>query len=250
MDKNLNRDNWRNISFTAEFDKSRQFYIEMLPANFDRHKEYCVAIGLHGHGSDRHQFILDPRGECAAFREFVKKHNIIAVSPDYRATTSWMGPAAETDVVQIIKIIKKRYKTSKFFLIGGSMGGTSALTFAVLHPNMVDGITAMNPHANHVEYNNFQDAIAASFGGTKEQVPHEYKKRSAEFFPEKLTMPLAITTGGKDIIVPPQSMLRLIEKLKKFNGKVFHIHRPETGHETAFEDAFTAMEFMYNSTTK
>ena len=62
-------------------------------------------------------------------------------------------------------------------LSGGSMGATSALTFTALHPDLVDGVVAFNGHANHVEYTNFQEAIQLAFGGTKEAVPEEYKKR-------------------------------------------------------------------------
>ena len=124
------------------------------------------------------------------------------------------------------------------------MGGTSALTFAVLHPELVDGVTAMNALANHLEYHNFQEAIAASFGGTKDTIPEEYKKRSAEFWADKLTMPLAITVGGDDAIVPPDSVLRLAARLRKLNRRVLVINRPQGGHATNFDDAMSAMEFM------
>jgi len=157
-----------DVAFKAEIDGTEQFYMEILPVGFDLDMKHDLIIGLHGHGSDRKQFALDPRSECAAFREFASKHGMIAITPDYRATTSWMGPKAEADVVQIIKLLKKKHRINKVFVIGGSMGGTSALTFATLHPDLVDGVTAMNSLANHLEFENFQDAIADSFGGTKD----------------------------------------------------------------------------------
>ena len=60
------------------------------------------------------------------------------------------------------------------------------MTFAAIHPERVDGVASMNGTANHLEYENFQDAIAESFGGTKAKIPREYKKRSAEYWPERL----------------------------------------------------------------
>jgi len=69
--------------------------------------------------------------------------------------------------------------------------------------------------ANFVEYTGFQDAFAASYGGDKKEKPDEYKKRSAEFFPEKFTMPVAFTASGKDTIVPPQSVLRCSRPSKR-----------------------------------
>ena len=95
----------RDVAFKAEIDGTEQFYMEMLPAGFDQNKKYDLIIGLHGHGSDRKQFATDKRPECAAFREFAAKHGMIAVTPDYRAKTSWMGPKAEADLVQIINAL-------------------------------------------------------------------------------------------------------------------------------------------------
>ena len=237
----------KDIVFTARVDHSEQRYIEMLPHDFDENKSYDLIIGLHGHGADRWQFAEDKRDECRAFRNFAVKHRMIAITPDYRAKTSWMGPKAESDMVQIIGDLKKKYKIRYLFLTGGSMGGASALTFAVLHPEMLDGVTSMNGLANHLEYKNFQDAIAESFGETNSGIQQEKKRRSAEFYPEQLTMPIAFTIGGKDVSVPPDSVLRLVDKLKK--SKVLLIHRPETGHTTSFADAMEALEFMYDSVT-
>ena len=169
---------------------------------------------------------------------------MIYIAPDYRAKTSWMGPKAEADLVQIISIVKEHYTVRRVIFCGGSMGGSSVLTFAALHPDLVQGVISMNGTANHVEYQNFQDAIQESFGGTKEEVPEEYRKRSAEFFPERLTMPVAFTAGGKDTSVPPDSVLRLTKKLKDLGRPVRLIYREEGGHSTTDEDAREAMEWV------
>jgi pimeloyl-ACP methyl ester carboxylesterase len=218
--------------------------MELLPGGFLPDQPHALIFGFHGHGSDRKQFASDPRPECAAFRTFAGQHGMIAITPDYRACTSWMGPKAEADVLQIIKIMKAKYKITQVYLCGGSMGGTSSLTFAALHPELVAGVTALNAHANHLEYENFQDAIAESFGGGKSAIPGEFKWRSAEYWPEKLTMPIAFTVGGKDTSVPPVSVLRLSEILKKLGRKILVINRPETGHDTNLEDSLAALEFM------
>ena len=240
----------KDVAFKADIDGSEQYYMEILPSDFDQDKKYDLIIGLHGHGSDRRQFATDKRPECSSFRDFAAKYGMIAVTPDYRAKTSWMGPKAEADVVQLIGDLKKKYKIDRVFLVGGSMGGTSVLTFAVLHPDMVDGVTSMNGLANHLEYDKFQDAIAASFGGTKDKAPDEYKKRSAEFFPKKLTMPVAFTISDNDTIVPPDSVKRLAASLEKLKRKVLVVNRPKGGHGTNYEDGMEAMEFMISSTGK
>ncbi|MCP5554483.1 MAG: right-handed parallel beta-helix repeat-containing protein [Akkermansiaceae bacterium] len=233
-----------DVVFKAAVDGSEQRYVELMPLGIDAKRPLDVVMAFHGHGSDRWQFINDPRGECRGVRDVAAKHGLLVVSPDYRAKTSWMGPDAEADVVQIIAELKERHRIGRVFLAGGSMGGTAVLTFAVLHPELIAGVCSLNGTANLVEYENFQDARTVSFGGSKAAVPEEYRKRSAEFFPEKLTMPLACTTGGKDASVPPDSVLRLVETLTRMKRRVLGIHREAGGHATSYEDTCSAMEFI------
>jgi pimeloyl-ACP methyl ester carboxylesterase len=235
----------QDVAFMASVDGTEQFYMEILPASFTPTNKYDLMVGLHGHGSDRRQFATGVFAEANAFRAFAAQHGMIAITPDYRAKTSWMGPKAEADVVQIISELKSKYKINRVFVVGASMGGTSAATFAALHPELVAGATSMNGHANHLEYANFQEAIAESFGGAKATIPLEYKKRSAEYWPETLTMPIAFTTGGQDALVPPGSAIRLAGILKQLNRDVLLIHRPDGGHSTDYADAIAALEFMH-----
>lgn len=233
-----------DVVFKAKLDGTEQRYVLMLPAEFQATDKHDLLIALHGHGSDRWQYVTQERDECRAARDMAAKYNMIYISPDYRATTSWMGPKAEADMVQMIRDLRKKHRVDRVFLIGGSMGATSALSFAVLHPELISGVCSQNPMANHLEYTNFQDAIAESFGGTKLQIPAEYKKRSAEYWPERLIFPVAITTGGLDDAVPPGSAMRLAGVLKAIGRDVLLIFREQTGHATNYEDTVTAFEFM------
>ncbi len=157
-----------------------------------------------------------------------------------------MGPAAEADLVQIIQEQKTRHSLSKTYLCGGSMGGTSVLIFTALHPELVDGVVSMNGTANMIELAGFQDTIAASYGGTKRERPAEYQKRSPELMATKFgAIPIAFTAGGKDAVVPPQSVLRLSKELEKQNpGRVLMLYREEGGHTTSYEDAMAALNFV------
>lgn len=234
----------KDITFTANHDGTEQKYVLLLPKDFQADAEHDLLVALHGHGSDRHQFITQDRGECLGTRKIAEKHKMILVSPDYRAKTSWMNAAAEADLLQIVHAMKKQYKIKRVILVGGSMGGTAVLTWCVLHPELVDGVVSLNGTANLLEYKNFQEAISESYGGTKSEIPLEYKKRSAEYFPEKLTMPIALTTSGQDTLVPPGSVLRLADALQYFNRRVLLIHREQAGHETNLEDTIAALEFV------
>ncbi len=127
----------QDIVFRASADGSEQRYVELMPPGFDATKTHDLVLALHGHGSDRWQFIKDSRGECRGVREVAAKFGLIVVSPDYRVKTSWMGPKAEADVVQIIAELKQRHKVGRVFVAGGSMGGTAALSFTALHPELL-----------------------------------------------------------------------------------------------------------------
>jgi len=233
-----------DCTFQADWDGSEQRYVVVLPPEFLADQPVSLLIALHGHGSDRWQFVKQSRGECRATRDVALAHRMIMISPDYRASTSWMGPAAEADLLQLIHALKKQFKVQRVLLCGGSMGGTGALTFTALHPDVIDGVVAMNGTADLVEYDRFQDAIAASFGGTKNQVPDEYHQRSAEFFPRRFKMPVATTTGGEDNVVPPESVLRLIARVGEHHSDVLSIHRAKGGHRTTYDDATRALEFV------
>lgn len=236
-----------DIVFTAESDQTQQRYVRILPAEYSRDAKHDVLIALHGHGSDRWQYIKEGRGECKSARDAAAKYRMIFISPDYRARTSWMGPRAEADLVQIIADLKKQHTVGRVFLTGGSMGGSSALTFAAIHPELIAGVASMNGTANHLEYTQFQEAIRESFGGTKAMIPDEYKKRSAEYWPERLTMPVGITTGGRDTLVPPDSVERLAKVLKLMDRPVLLIRRDATGHETNYEDSLAILEYVITS---
>ena len=233
---------FEECSFTASFDGTAQKYL--LAAPKDVSGPIDVLVNLHGHGSDRTQ-IREERGECRAARDVAAERGMALVSPDYRAKTSWMGPAAEADILQLLEILSARFG-GRIFLCGGSMGGTSALTYAARHPEKISGVTAFNPLANHLSYDKFQDAIAASFGGTKAERPDEYRARSALYFPERFTMPLSITLGGKDATVPPESARELAASVAALHpGNVYVDDKPDRGHATDYDASVKALREMF-----
>ena len=49
------------VVFKAKVDGTEQRYIEILPPGFDANQTHHLMIALHGHGSDRWQFIRQSR---------------------------------------------------------------------------------------------------------------------------------------------------------------------------------------------
>jgi predicted esterase len=236
-----------DVVFKATHDRSEQRYVMIVPDGLDPAQPHDVLICLHGHGSDRWQYVREPRGEARSARDAAAQNKMLFVSPDYRAKTSWMGPAAEADMLQLIADLKKQYAVRRVILSGGSMGASSALTFTALHPELIDGVVALNGLADHVAYTNFQDAIASSFGGAKAVAPDEYRRRSAVNYPERFTMPVAVTAGGKDKSVPPDSVLKLAQAAQAHNPFVLIDYKPDRGHETDYSASLAAYQFVIRS---
>lgn len=205
-----------------------------------------VLFALHGHGSDRRQFVDQERGECKAARDVASERGMLYVSPDYRAKTSWMGPAAESDMLDLVMAFKKDHPDGRVFLCGGSMGGTGALTFAARHPELVSGVVAFNPLADHLSYTNFQEAIETSFGVRKADCPDVFRDRSALYHARAFTMPISVTVGGKDETVPPESARRLVTEISKSRPElVYFDESPARGHETDYVASRRALEEMF-----
>jgi pimeloyl-ACP methyl ester carboxylesterase len=234
----------RDIAFTSGRDGTVQRYVLALPDGYRTEQTHHLMVGLHSYGGDRWQFLEAKYPTVRAAVDTVAKWKMIYVLPEYRGPRSWMGEKAEADVVQIIESVKTRYRIGKVFLCGTSMGGSAALTFTALHPELVDGVIAMNATANHLELETVNDSVAESFGGTKDRIPLEFKKRSAEYWPERFTMPVALTAGGKDALIPPASVTRLADVLRKLGRNVLLIVPPNQGHQTDYEDALAAFDFV------
>lgn len=231
-----------DLQFKARIDGTVQRYLEMLPAGFDKSQPHSVLIALHGGGADRWQYATAARDECRAARDIAVRYGMVYLCPDLRGAGADMGPKPEADLMQIIRTIRKKYKIDKVFLVGASLGACNSLSFAALHPEMVNGVSAQNAHANYFE--DHDDTVRQSLGGLPKDIPLEYKKRSAEYWPERFTMPVAITVGGQDGVVPPQSARRFIGVLKAIGAKTLLIDRPETGHSTDYDDTIAALDFV------
>ena len=240
-----------DVRFTADYDGTSQCYSQLLPTGFDATKQHDLIIALHGSGANRTQYASDSRDECRATRDAAGAHDMILVCPDYRASTSWMNAAAEADVLQIIKELKSQYHIGKVIITGASMGGTGSLTMTALHPELINGVCSINGLADFVGYESsstsLQSQITAAFGGTYEEVPDEYKKRSAINSPGSFTMPMSIACGGNDTVVPAASVRHLYDTVRNAtpkNAKTMSFYRPTGGHSTNYVDNAVALEYV------
>lgn len=75
----------RDEAFISRADGSEQRYVLIEPPTRAPGQPMDLLIALHGHGSDRWQFIRQERPECSETRRFAAAAGMLLVSPDYRA---------------------------------------------------------------------------------------------------------------------------------------------------------------------
>ncbi|MEO6848801.1 MAG: alpha/beta fold hydrolase [Chthoniobacterales bacterium] len=193
----------------------------------------ALILYLHGALADQEQGMTAEIFENA-FGKWVSEFTrlqAIYVCPQYRSG-SWMGPAAETDLLEILRLLRVRYHPEKILLIGGSMGGTSVLIFASLHPQSMDGVIALCPATDMAEmYFLFPEQFDVSYGGSPIEVPAEYQKRSVCFRSSQLeNIPVVIIHGAADELIPVSHSRRLASQLQGVNNRLRYVEIPAGDH--------------------
>ena len=110
-------------------------------------------VCIHGHGSLGDQ--LYTRQDIRDWylpRFQARGYGIL--TPTLRGN-AWMSPPAVDDLDGLLDLLRNEYKAEKFYFFGGSMGGTSNLTYACLRPQNVAGVVANGAATDLVSYISF-----------------------------------------------------------------------------------------------
>jgi len=147
---------------------------------------------------------------------------------------SWMGPAAAEDMHALVGFLRDEYKMQKSIFFSGSMGGTINLIYGVLYPDDVNGIIARGAASDLTTYyqwcrqqdkpilREIAEAIKNSYGGTPDEIPAIYRKHSALLNAEKLVMPVFLSHGGADTIIPVEQSRTLADKMRDSKNFFYH----------------------------
>ena len=157
--------------------------------------------------------------------------------------TSYMSPPATRDFTDLLDNCRREGLLRKVVLLGGSGGASSAIAYACLHPERIDGVIAMGmcdifarlDFARKSEIPVLQSLAKTVFevyGGTIEEKPELYRERSALIHADKLTMPIVLTIGEKDALIPVAETRKLAEALKG-NSHFRYIEIPGGNHDSA-----------------
>ena len=141
------------------------------------------------------------------------------------------------DVIALVDLAEKfTFSNGKLYMFGWSRGALD--TYLVLSRD--HRITAAVAGAGPTDISKAYDdgiatlAIIQTIGGTPEQLPEEYKKRSALFLADKIDTPLLIAQGTDDLKVPMYHAVDLYDKMKALGKDVeLKLYEGED-HNTAF----------------
>lgn len=221
--------------FWSRFDGTKQPYLLTLP-NGGTTRPAGLAIFLHGHGADLRQGMQTDTygGALGRLRSELEKRHFAYATLNYRGTTSWLNEAAEADITQLIELLTARLGLRKVLLMGGSMGGTSTLMYAVRHPKRLMGVLALCGASNLAEFHGWcrehqketprllAAAIEESYGGTPTERPELFESRNVLEHSTNLCMPVVLVHGEKDELIPVHHSRRLHERLQSRGQTVLY----------------------------
>ena len=216
-------------------------YLVQLPEG----EPEAVLVYLHGHYSDEYQGMTTGiyNDAFGKLRRECLERKWAYVTAWYGGNT-WMGPIAEAGTADLLELLRERWPGRPVYLSGGSMGGTSALIFAVRRPELIDGLIARCPAGDMEDYYAF--ASAARENGTLQNIAAairihytadghdlkaELKARSAVLHAERLTMPVHIVHGSADATIPVDGTRRLAERLRELGREVQYVEIEGGGHD-------------------
>jgi len=169
-----------------------------------------------------------------------------------------MCPASVDDLTALLCYLSEEHQARKFILASGSMGGTSNLIYAALHPEMVSGVVALCPATDLASYcdwcrayqsgvwREIYDAIVLAYGGSPADVPDVYAAHSALNGADRLKMPVAVVHGTADEIIPV-SQSRRFAGAKANSSSFLYIEIPDGDHDSPISRRVGAVEWVLDA---
>ncbi|HRU05676.1 MAG TPA: hypothetical protein P5137_07860 [Candidatus Brocadiia bacterium] len=180
-------------------------------------------VQLHRHGSTGDQ-IFTRKDIRDLWLPHYRKLGLGVLSPNLHGN-AWMSPAAAADLRELIAWTRRTYGARRFFFSSGSMGGTSNLIYAVLHPEDVAAVVARCPATDLAIYHDWlaahpggvrdqiRQAIATAYGGPPSAAPDVYAAHSALRNASRLTMPVHLCHADADPTIPVDESRRLAQAM-------------------------------------
>jgi dipeptidyl aminopeptidase/acylaminoacyl peptidase len=214
--------------FISGYDRTIQEYLLEAPRAIPAGG---ILIYLHGATNHLDQGMNEEifGGAFKFLKSWAKSRNFVYVCPEYRGD-SWMNDAAQQDIALLLSLLREEFFAHRIIIVGGSMGGTSALIFAARWPGLLKGVIALCPATDMaVLYRVWENGsgiqpdlargIKSAYGGDPGDMPEKYRALSSINSVEKLArVPLYLIHGDADALISVEHSRNLIGKLVLHNA--------------------------------
>jgi pimeloyl-ACP methyl ester carboxylesterase len=170
------------------------------------------AVVLHGHGSHGDQ-LYTREDVRRAWLAPLQAMGLGLLTPNLR-DNSWMNPAAAADLHALIEWLRAEWKGERFVFLSGSMGGTGNLIYSMLHPEDSAATVALGAVGDVAAYHawcmanplpilrEIGQAIESAYGGPPDGAAAAYRSHDVLRHAGNLTMPLFLSHGEGDQLMP------------------------------------------------
>lgn len=232
------------LEYTSGVDGFKDWALALPPKKSD-----VWVVHIHGHGSHGDQVFTRPDIRGRWFPAY-KKHGFGILGVNLR-DNAWMSPKAAQDLHDLLGYVRNAYNVRKFLLVSGSMGGTSNLIYAGVHPEDVAGVVALCPASDLSSYyawcrkrnagviKEIADAIEQAYGTTPQKNPKLYAYHSAWKNAAKLKMPVFVCHGTADDLIPV-SQSRILASAMANAPAFVYTEVPDGNHDSPLSTGFDA----------
>lgn len=240
-------------NFVSHHDGVEDQLAVRLPGWVGGPREYTLVVFLHGMGSNLREPFVTPADVSISNAFEAVDRSTALLSCSYRKEQAWGNDASFADITQNIRHVMYELPFKRIVIAGTSMGGCTALNYAVAAPPdikekiagviCVEGAGDLALLYQHTRVEGIRVALAAAFGGTPQQVPQVYNSKSVLHNLDKLPVGarFAIVTADHDNVVPAALQLDLVNQLKGRNVPLLHVQLPGGHHVppwTTFAQAY------------
>jgi pimeloyl-ACP methyl ester carboxylesterase len=194
-----------------------------------------MVVYLYGAGGSLDDYNL-AQVQYETIRSRLSREGAYIVVPDL-GKSHFLNQQANDSLTTLIQELLVEFKIDgrRVHLVGTSMGGGSALAYAVNHPDTVRSVCAIMPmtdFANWIaETPQYAPRVIDAYGGSPSEKGSLYDANSSIKHADVLaTIPVMLLHGTDDTIVLPSHSRKLAAMLKENGGKCTFVEVGNLGH--------------------